>query len=212
MKTQKENVILRKILLIVLIIAFFFAVFLHPLYNKYQNNRMLRDNKKKILQASQFEISEEKYLQELNDLQMELDVYQKLIPEKETQQLLYDGLKEAIDESQVKLIELHFGRAFVVDAAELKKLVVKEKNHQESEFNSKELYAMPIKIRTEGDQAAINNLFALLENTSPLVTIHSFNFEKMEKKKRIDLELVTYFFQEKRQEANILGKKTRELG
>ncbi len=181
MKTQKKNEHQQKIFLFLLMGLFFFTLFLRPQYNDYRNNQLLLANKRKILEASRLEISEDEYLKKLNGFELELDRYRQLIPDQEDQQDLYDGLKEVIEKSQVELIELHFGTAFIVETNDLL-------------AEEKVLYGIPIKTRIEGDALRVKMFFKALKDACPLMTIDSFNIEERQAKMVLDLELWGYFF------------------
>ena len=195
MKARKNKKFIQKTLLIFLLGMFFFTLFLRPQYHHYQNNWIILENKKKILEASHFKISEEEYLDQLNHFELELELYRKLVPEQESQQLFYEGLKEVVEKSQVELIELDFGDAFVIDTNDLKVILDEDKKNGESELFDKELYGIPIKIRIEGNEISLKNLFNLLEEASPLMRINYFNLEESKDKMCLNLELLGYFFQ-----------------
>lgn len=196
MKTWKNNESIRKLLFVFLISLLFFTLFLRPQYQNYQDNRILMENKQKILKASKCEISEEEYLKELNHFEMELDLYRQLIPEQEEQQLLYDGLKAVIEKSQGELMELSFERDFIIENSDLLALLDDEEKIDNIDSKDKDLYGIPIKIVVQGDDESIKNLFKYLEDASPLMSIITFQLREAMGKKQLDLELIGYFFKE----------------
>ena len=195
MKMRKNKKFIEKILLIFLLGMFFFTLFLRPQYHQYQNNWIILENKKKILEASHFKISEEEYLDQLNHFELELDLYRKLIPEQEGQQLFYEGIKEVIEKSQVELMELDFSDAFIIEINDFEVILDKDKKNEDSEFFDRQLYGMPIRIKIGGDEISLKKLFNLLEEASPLMRINYFNLEESKDKMCLNLELLGYFFQ-----------------
>ncbi len=185
MKSQKRNEWTQRIFILVLMGLLFFVLFFRPQLENYRDNRLLLENKRKILQASRLEISEDEYLNKLSAFELELDRYRKLIPEEESQQERYDGLKEVIEKSEVTLIELHFGRASSLETGD---------QSDDQMGDQRELYGIPIKMRLAGDAAALNRFFRGLKEACPLVTIDSFTMEELAGKMYLDLELWGYFF------------------
>lgn len=181
MKSLKRNEDLQKIFILVLVGLLFLALFFRPQIKNYRDNRLLLENKQKILQASHLQISEDEYLKKLSDFEVELDRCRQLIPEEEDQQDLYHGLKKVIEASQVVLMDLHFGPAFSL-----------ETDHVSQDQSG--LYAIPIKTRIEGDTASIKRFFNALKEASPLMSIDNFTIEESGEKTYLDLEVWGYFF------------------
>ncbi|WKY47110.1 hypothetical protein Q5O24_12170 [Eubacteriaceae bacterium ES3] len=180
---------LKKWLFIGVIFILCIAVFVYPEVVEIKNNRVLIGNKERIAAAYQGDLTEEAYLDELNEVVLKLKGYNERIPAEKDQTLYYQSVNKAAEKSGVRLLTALFGDETIVTENDFSSQTINLNNPE-----GQALYSFSIDLTVAGKQAQILDFIQALEEGSPYLCPLSMSIEEAEGGHWAEIGLKGYYF------------------
>ncbi|MDI3536989.1 MAG: hypothetical protein PWP30_1471 [Eubacteriaceae bacterium] len=180
---------LKKRLVVGIIFILLAAVLIYPQIKEMNSKRILIENKKRIIAAYQGGMSEEEYLEQLNALNLQLGVCYEWIPVGENQTLYYESMSQAVKNTGVSLLSIHFGEAVALTEKDFNDPAVSL-----TDPDGRALFALPLDLTIAGSEANILELIAAMENGRPFVNVQTFSLEETQNNHVAQIGAQGYYF------------------
>jgi len=180
---------IKKWLLLGMVFILLAFILIYPQIQEMKGNQILKENKERILAAYQGGISEEEYLEQLNALNLELGAFNERIPVGEKQTLYYESIRQAVENTGVSLLSVHFGEATALTEKDFSDPAISL-----TDPDGRSLFALPLDLTIAGSESSILALIAAMENGSPYLKIQTFSLEETQNNHLAQIGAKGYFF------------------
>ncbi|WKY43668.1 GspMb/PilO family protein [Eubacteriaceae bacterium ES2] len=180
---------LKRRLLAAVIFFLLGLILIYPQIQEINSNRILIENKERILAAYQGGMSEDEYLQQLNAINLQVGVYNEWIPLEENQTRYYERISQAVENAGVSLVSVHFG-----EATEATDTDFNDPAGSLTDPDGRILFALPLDLTITGSESNVLALIAAMENGSPFLKVQTVSLEETQNNHIAQIGAKGYFF------------------